>query len=355
MKTRRIPTLADFSPALKFEGRRVAVDPGSRRIAVRVANFGETHSGFGPMVRVPRNVNVDAAHVGVAELADGSNVRVATLPMHTTHAPADLKAMHAASWYENTGTAIARGRYSIDDQGIRFDGVLYDDVDESTVDKLTASSASGDWRSAVAIKRFEDFETTPCDFVGSCVVNIPGFSDTFRQAPSERFALAASAHSIMAIYTEGDEMDDDQVLTAGGADSNPDGAGDLAPGCTGECTGCSCQTPTIDVNDPSAQGADTVTLKASALLALVAAAAPTVQIAAHVDTGVTVPATEAEVEAGKATRTPEELIGVTLDEAVEFAREALTAGGFISAPDPRDQKLNALERMVIDMAFNQPD
>lgn len=324
MKVRK-PSVADFSPQLKLEGRRIAVDEKSRRIAVRVANFGETHSGFGPMVKVPRNVNVDAAHVGVAELADGSSVRVATLPMHTTHAPKDLQAMHAASWYEDTGTAIARGRYSIDDQGVRFDGVLYDDVEAAQVDRLTASSASGDWRSALAIKRFEDFEHTPCDFVGSCIVNIPGFSDSFRQAPSERFALVASAHSIMSIYTEGDTVEDDetQALTAGAADSNPDGAGDLKPGCTGECTGCTCQTPPLDVNDSESQGADTVTLSASALVDLLEAARQNPDI----------PNSPLEAE----------------------VVDVLTAGGFMTAPDPREERLSSLERMVIDMAFNQPD
>jgi hypothetical protein len=321
----RKPSVADFSPQLKLEGRRIAVDEKSRRIAVRVANFGETHSGFGPMVKVPRNVNVDAAHVGVAELADGSSVRVATLPMHTPHAPADLNAMHAASWYEDTGTAIARGRYSIDDQGVRFDGVLYDDVETAQVDRITASSASGDWRSAIAIKRFEDFEHTPCDFVGSCLVNLPGFSDTYRPAPSERFALVASAHSIMSIYTEGDIVEDDetQALTAGAADSNPDGAGDLKPGCTGECTGCTCQTPPLEVTDPAAQTPDTVTITASALTELVNAA-----------------------QAGN---------GGSADDAIEEATTALVAGGFMTAPDPREERLSSLERMVIDMAFNQPD
>lgn len=323
---RRKPSVADFAPSIALEGRRVAVEYGkdARRIAVRIANFGETHSGFGPMVKVPRNVNVDAAHVGVADLSDGSSVRVATLPMHTTHAPTDLKAMHAASWYEHTGTAIARGRYSIDEHGVRFDGVLYDDVDESTVDRLTASSASGDWRSAVAIKRFADYEHTPCDFVGACVVNIPGFSDTFHQAAGERFALAASAHSILSIENEVPIVDEEnETLTAGG--DIPDVPNKLPDGCSGECTGCTCQTPPVEAPK------ETVTLTASAAKILLELASG----------GGASDATGADCE--------------EVDAAINEAESALTASGFLAAPDPRDERLAQLERIVIDLAFNTQD
>lgn len=195
-------TAEDFQPSLDLSEGRVVVDADSRRIAVRVANFGEVHSGFGEEVKVPRNTNVDAAHVGTALLADGSSTRVAVLPMHTTHAPTRLDALHAASWYENSGKGVARGRYSVDDSGIRFDGQLFDDITEAQLERLTASSASGDWRAAIAIKKFSDFEKTPCDFVGSCIVNIPGYSDTFTPKKSERFALVASAAGdLMSIET----------------------------------------------------------------------------------------------------------------------------------------------------------
>lgn len=186
-------TLAQLQPSIELGDDRVKVDADTRQIAVRVAQYGEVHSGFGPEVKVPRNANLDAAHVGNALLADGSSVKVAVLPMHTPHAPRDLNALHAASWYENSGTAVARGRYSEDDTGIRFDGVLFDSVNDDQIDRLTAGSFSGDWRSAIAIKSFGDFENTPSDFVGSCLVNIGGFSNTYRAAPAERMALVASA------------------------------------------------------------------------------------------------------------------------------------------------------------------
>lgn len=310
-------SLADFQPSLDLTGRRVKVDAESRRIAVRVASYGEVHSGFGEQVKVPRNANLDAAHVGTADLDDGSTLRVATLPMDTIHAPANLDALHAASWYEQSGKGIASGRYSSDEVGIRFDGVLFADIDDAKVERITAASASGDWRSAIALKRFSDFEHAPADFVGSCIVNIPGYSDTFRAATGRRMALAASAHTLISI--EDDTMQDPaapttEVLVAGAADSNPDGAAALPDGCTGECSNCVCGARPVETA-PVAE--PTVTLSAGALMSLIDA-------------------------------TGDQMLGT--DELAE-AREVLTAGGFIAAPDPAAERMSMLERAVIRLAF----
>lgn len=221
--------LSHFQPSLSLDDRRMAVDPETRRIAVRIASWDDVHSGFGPAVRQPRNVNVDAAHIGQALLSDGSSIRVATLPAHTTHAPKDLSAMHAASWYENTGTGVARVRYSTDEHGLRADGVLFDDVDDAMLERLLASAPSGDWRSAVAVRKPTDFENTPADLVGACMVNVPGFSDTYSKAEGQRFALVASANTIMSIEdtavkddTKPDEQDD--VVDPAGVEDAPDDA-----------------------------------------------------------------------------------------------------------------------------------
>lgn len=324
---KRKPTLLDFQPHLSLDGRRVTVDPDSRRIAVRVANFGEVHSGFGPEVRVPRNANLDAAHVGTADLSDGSALRVAVLPMDTAHAPANLQALHAASWYENSGKGIARGRYSIDETGVRFDGLLFDDVAGPTLDRLTAGSASGDWRSAIALKSFGDFEHAPADFVGSCIVNIGGYSDTYRQAPAERFALVASAAGDL-ISIEDATMEDDvttEALTAGAADSSPDGAAALPEGCAGECTGCSCQTEVAEAPE------GTVTITASAAKILF------------------------ELATGDGASDATGAACEEVDSAIEEATTALIAGGFMEKPDPRDARLAMLERALIADAFNGDD
>lgn len=295
MKT--IRTIADFQPALSLDDRRINVDPETRRIAVRVARWEETHSGFGEKVRIPRKVNVDAAHVGVTELGDGVTMRVATLPMETMHAPRDLAALHAASWYENSGKGLAKVRYSVDEEGIRADGVLFEDVDDATIDRVLAASASGDWRSAMAIKRFSDFEHVPADFVGSCIVNVPGFSDTFTQATGRKFALAASAHTIISFEDE-DSMDEDEptTVTAGGGE-----------GCDGTCESCGCGA--VDQVEPE----PTVTLSASAVTALLA---------------------------GEAT-----------DEVKEEVNAALVAGGLVQAPDPVAERLDRIEQLVTGLIF----
>jgi hypothetical protein len=320
---KRIPTLLDFQPNLDLEGRRVTVDRDSGRIAVRVANYGEVHSGFGPEVKVPRNANLDAAHVGTADLPDGSSLRVAVLPMHTAHAPANLQALHAAAWYENSGLGVARGRYSTDESGVRFDGLLFDDITDAQIDRLTAGSASGDWRSAIALKSFGDFEHAPADFVGSCLVNIGGYSDTYRQAPAERFALVASAAGDF-ISIEDATMTG--TLTAGAGDSNGDGAAALPDGCNGACTGCDCQTGTTDVNTGADGAGDVVTLSASAVKALVDA-----------------------VELGSSEENAEVVA------AHEAATTALVAGGFMQAPDPSAERLARLEQHFVDSVFNAAD
>lgn len=299
--------LSDFQPQLALDDARIAIDRSSRRIAVRVASWGEVHSGFGEKVRIPRKVNVDAAHVGSAELADGSRIRVATLPMDTIHAPTDLSAMHAASWYENTGKAIARVRYSVDDEGIRADGVLFDDIEDATVDRVLAAAASGDWRAAAAVKRYSDFEKVPADFVGSCIVNIPGYSDTFSQSAGKRLSLVASANTIFSIddssnpdhdeAPEGDDVKDKDALQAGG---------DEGEGCGEGCTGCGCGAK------------KTVTLSASALEALLGD----------------------DDEAKAAAR--------------EEAQTALVAGGFMQAPAQPTQ-LDRVERLLVAWAFGQDD
>lgn len=205
--------LEDFSPSLDLGDDRVRVDPVTRRVAFRIANWDDVHSGFDQKVRMPRNVNVEAAHVGHATLDDGSKVRVATIPMHTTHAPRDMSAMHAASWYEDTGKGVARVRYSTDERGLRADGVLFSDVSEADLERLQAAAPSGDWRSAVAIRRPSDFENAPADLVGASIVSIPGFSGTYSQSEGRRFALAASAFSILSFE------DEVGALTAAGSGS----------------------------------------------------------------------------------------------------------------------------------------
>lgn len=303
---KRKPTFHDFQPALSLDGRRVTVDPDTRRIAVRVANFGEVHSGFGPEVKVPRNANLDAAHVGTADLADGSSLRVAVLPMDTAHAPANLQALHAASWYENSGKGIARGRYSVDETGVRFDGILFDDVQEATIDRLTAGSASGDWRSAIALKSFGDFEHAPADFVGSCIVNIGGYSDTYRQAPAERFALVASAAGDLISIEDGTVEDD----------RKPDEKNDPKPG-----DAPAPADPQPDPQpDPTPDPEPTVEVPVAALEALV----------------------DGDSDAREA--------------AVEQAQTALVAGGFRPAPDSVEARLERVEaELIIEREFNRPD
>lgn len=245
--------LSTFQPSLDISSRRIAVDPATRRIAVRIASWEDVHSGYPGRVRMPRSVNVDAAHVGAALLEDGSSLRVATLPMHTTHAPNDMSAMHAASWYENTGKGVARVRYSTDEVGIRADGVLYDDITDADLDRITASAPSGDWKIASAVRRPQDFENAHADFVGACIVNIPGFADSYSQDAATPLRLAASAGSFISfeegavdIVAEAETVDETTDETTESEECPPGPA----------CTGCDCGRAASSDTDASGDEAD---------------------------------------------------------------------------------------------------
>lgn len=312
-------TLADLAPALDLNGRRVNVDPDSRKIAVRVARYGENHSGFGPKVPVPRNANLNAAHVGTEDLEDGSSVRVAVLPMHTPHAPRDLQALHAAAWYENSGLGIARGRYTADDEGVRFDGVLFDDVTDAQMTRLTAGSFSGDWRGAVAIKKFSDYEHVPCDFVGACLVNIGGYSDTYTPGEAQRYALVASAagdfisieDANMKIQPGEEPTTTDATITAGGCS---DGS---CTTCDGSCGGEKAKQPGGPDDQPK------VTLTASAVIDLVEMA-----------------------------KSAQGFSGSPLEAEV---REVLVASGAIDPVAEQLARLDRLEKFAIDAVFDRAD
>lgn len=229
-----------FAPTLPLTDRRINVDLKTRQIAVRIAGWQDAHSGLPGAVRMPRNVNLDAAHVGHAQLDDGSQIDVANLPMGTMHAKQGLTAAQAAAMYENTGTSVARVRYSVDDEGIRADGILYDDVDQSTIDRLVASAPSGDWRALSMVRRPEDFEHTPSDFAGACIVNIPGYSSTFSQSPATPMRLVASADSMILFDGEPVMEDEVEAEVEAAAEETPEVEGGEACADGPACDGCTC-------------------------------------------------------------------------------------------------------------------
>lgn len=364
--------IEDFQPQIDLTDRRVAVDSDTGRIAVRVAEFGEVHSN-GTGAKVPRDVNLDAAHVGTADLDDGSFLRVAKLPIHTVHAPGDLDAMHAAAWYENTGTAIARVRYSVDEFGIRADGLLFSDVDDATKERLTAGSFSGDWRFAVAVNDFPSMEHTPSDFVGSCLVNVPGFSDTFTKAAGKRLALAASgalvssmpaadAAKLTAVGIDGISAEDihdawNKMHSGEGSDwswltevyvappkviaSVEGGYEQIAWGVSpaGEITFGDDRTPVERVWVPTAQltagGYTPAPLKES-------------EVPKPKDVEVTLSAAAIKALAD----------GTATDEQRAAAQEALVAAGAAPAPDPLAEalaRIDRVEKLAIDAAFAADD
>ena len=210
------PSRSDFDPVLDISKRRMVVD--GHRIAARIASWDNIHVGIPGAGKMPKKVNVDAAHIGVTTLDDGSDLPTAVLPLHTTHAPVNTSTAHAAAWYEDSGKRVARVRYSVDEHGIRADGVLFPDVSDIDVTHLKAGAPSGDWRFASLIRSPDDMEHHPADFAGAAIVNIAGFSDTYSNFAGRPIRLAASGDGAM-IFTEEKNM-----------------AGE----CDGSCETCTC-------------------------------------------------------------------------------------------------------------------
>lgn len=237
MKTPR----SHFSPQLPLDERRINVDRESGRIAARIASWDSVYSGTS--IRVPRNINVDAAHIGDADTDEGT-IKVGVLSMDTVHAGDSLTAAQAAEWYANTGKQVAKGVYSVDDTGIRFDGVLYSDLEEAKLERLTASAPSGDWRwkAAARILKPADMEHAPSDFAGACIVSVPGFSDTYSKDARTAMSLVASAESDEMLLYEDESIEGGSIEVETVEDNSLTAAADPKP-CGEECDTCTCGEP----------------------------------------------------------------------------------------------------------------
>ncbi len=122
------------------------------------------------------------AHCGDTIAEDGSTIKTANIGGGNGHAPGANGARSAVRWYQDTSTQMARVRYGEDEHGIWFAGALWPDVSEEDIARLRASGLSGDWRWISDEGQY--------DFIGSCMVNVPGL-------PLYRAASAGDHPNIM--------------------------------------------------------------------------------------------------------------------------------------------------------------
>lgn len=164
------------------------------RVFGHVAVFGTCHIGVSDRcVMAPSSPSKYAYFLtGLVETDDGP-VRTGPIVMGTGHAGSRLNAVRATSHYDNTGYGVADITVGEDGIGIWFSGKLRDDVTETDVKKLKASTVSGDWRDVARMG-------LPNEMVGLLTVNVGGFKvvrPQFGMVGDHQVSLIASAGMLL--------------------------------------------------------------------------------------------------------------------------------------------------------------
>lgn len=215
-----------FQPPAEIPTDKRITITADGRVYGYIALWNSCHVGMGGCVKPPKGSPTDYgyAHQGETLTAEGDLVATAVIAGGAGHAAVDMETAMVPSYYENTGTQLMRVRYGEDENGLWFAGALWPNVDDLQVAQIRASSISGDWRWHAAYRR----SPGGMDFMGSCLVNIPGFpmkSDGgLSHESGSPYAIAASAtyaYIVNEEETEGKDMS----------------------GCNGECEGCGCNEP----------------------------------------------------------------------------------------------------------------
>lgn len=177
--------------------RRLTIEPDGRAYGY-IALWNQCHAGASGCVRPPKGspTAYEYAHQGFTLTEDGSQIRTGVIAGGTVHAAMNATNLQVPEHYENTGNQMMRVRYGEDENGIYFAGALWPDLDALLIEKLRASSISGDWRFSAG---WRESQSNQYDFAGACLVNIPGFP-----TPTTDGAIhlqAGQAYSIVASAT----------------------------------------------------------------------------------------------------------------------------------------------------------
>lgn len=138
------------------------------RVFGHVATWETCHISYAASkcIQPPHSAS-DYAHfcTGAMLTDDGSQVRVGTLVVDTTHAADELTAAGATKHYDDTGKAAAYVSAGEDAYGIWIAGAVSPRATEEDIVALRASKLSGDWRRIGG----------GLEMVGALAVNVGGF------------------------------------------------------------------------------------------------------------------------------------------------------------------------------------
>jgi hypothetical protein len=161
------------------------------------------------------------------------------------HASMEAAVQEASEYYANTSTQLMRVKYGEDETGLWFAGSLWPDVSELEVAHIRSSAISGDWRFLGQWRQ----TNLGHDFVGSCLVNIPGFSmaNAGDLATERGYAvpIAASA-AIVVIDTNVNEKETPMTCKCNDEPKCPCGE-KPASECGGECGKGAAVTAAVEV------------------------------------------------------------------------------------------------------------
>jgi hypothetical protein len=233
------PPVEWFSPPEDIPTDRRLTITADGRVYGYIALWDQCHAGASGCVRPPKGspTGYEYAHQGFTLSASGEELRTAVIAGGTVHAPNNATSLQVPEHYENTGKQMMRVRYGEDNNGIWFAGALWPDLDDVLIEKLRASSISGDWRFSAGWRNAQGGEY---DFAGACLVNLPGFptptdENSVYMRAGQAYSLVASAtHVDVGIimvddtYTAFDEdyPCDESLQAAGGATETKNTSGE---------------------------------------------------------------------------------------------------------------------------------
>lgn len=150
------------------------------------------HIGYrGRCVPPPSNASYDRINnrSGSLRTEEGYDIACGKLVLGTTHASQSTRTTieDAERHYADTGRQVARGRFTTDQWGPRFDGALMPGVSAEDVETLRSSALSGDWR---------DLNGVP-HLIAALVVNTQGFAIPRATSGEDGRLLSLTAAGVM--------------------------------------------------------------------------------------------------------------------------------------------------------------
>lgn len=152
--------------------RRVTIED-SGRVYGYIALWNACHVGMPDCTPPPKGSpsDYDLAHTGMTMTAEGEEIPTANIGGGVGHF-GEGTAQQAARYHGDVTSQLMRVQYGEDDQGLWFAGALWPDVTELEVQRIRATSLSGDWR---WVYGYRAGDNGAMDFTGAVLVNVPGF------------------------------------------------------------------------------------------------------------------------------------------------------------------------------------